>query len=150
MTDLVLRTHMAKRPDTRGFDDAHIAYLTHHAQEMHGPDDFINEVQQHLDRLGAVEPTGEDQQGAEQMQSKEAIQNVAEGGNPPVIPAEGSRTISKNPPSLMTDTDVPPVAGAGKKAGGSVQVAGGNLASQMPKKAKKPLSEQKKPSFEDL
>ena len=139
-----------------------------HAQQMHSPGEFADEVQRHIAaRQGRVQgdaPTNwadiaakegnelpEDPATAGQaaldqseMAQKEAIQNVADEGNPPVIPAPGSKTVPKNP---MTDAQVPPTSAKGTGIG-SVQVAGGTATAQeSPKKSKLPS---KTPRWEDL
>jgi hypothetical protein len=73
---------MAKTPDTKGFDPSHIEFLTHHAQQMHGPDSFDDEVQSHLDAMES-EPN---EAQAEEQENKQAIRNLSFSPKPPQPP----------------------------------------------------------------
>ena len=73
---------MAKKPDFKGLDPSHVEYLTSHAQEMHGPDDFDEEVQKHLDAM-ASEPNEAEN---EVQENKQAIRNLSFSPKPPQPP----------------------------------------------------------------
>jgi hypothetical protein len=74
---------MPKR-DTKGFDEDHMTYLTHHAQQFHGPDAFSDEVQKHLDNPKNWE-TPQDNFGQVEEHQDQSIANISEG-DPPQIP----------------------------------------------------------------
>lgn len=97
---------MPDQQDTKGFDSHQIDYLVSHAQQFHGQSEFDKQVGWHLNKaLGVHDPTMPDdwenpesdyQQGLQR--EKEAIANVSDFGNPPVIPG-----VAKAPKPLPTD-----------------------------------------------
>jgi hypothetical protein len=81
------------KDDTKGFSPDEVDYLTHHAREIYGPDDFDEEVQRHIDKWS----TPQDTFGQKEISQDESISNVA-SGNPAVIPSQKTGLPAKTPP----------------------------------------------------
>lgn len=83
------------KQNTRGFNEDHMHYLAHHAQQFHGPDAFADEVQEHLNNLASPE---DDQNVAESHQDQ-AISNLSEGSPANILaPPKVKPTPSVAPP----------------------------------------------------
>jgi hypothetical protein len=124
---------MKRTPENLGFSPEDMSRLVSMAQEHYAPDEFSQEVQKHLEAMGAIEPTESDQESAREENQAEAISDLSEGTKPPV-PAPGSKTIPKNPP-VMKDATAPPIPGAPPGDDNrSAQIAGTNAVAQTPKK----------------